>query len=232
MIILALDALDKNLVEKFDCKNLMQIEYGTTDISRFSLARTVVLWASFLTGKIMENKIPVKGQWDFQLKKEETFFKFFKSFKAIDVPAFSLKQKNHESERNLLKKFFKDESVLKDYNFLIWKHHEENKRDFFDSLNKFEVVMSYFDLADAIGHLNFGNIKEMKRVYQELESIVKQIKNIKDFILIISDHGMEAVGRFGDHTKNGFYSVNKKLNFENPQITDFFGIIKSIISQN
>ena len=31
MIILALDALDLNLVKKFNCRNLMQKEYGQTD---------------------------------------------------------------------------------------------------------------------------------------------------------------------------------------------------------
>ncbi len=229
MIILALDALDKNLVEKFNCRNLMQKEYGRTDLSKFNLARTVVLWSSFLTGKNMEKKIPIKGQWKFQLKKEETFFKFFKTFKTIDVPAFSLKQKNHEKERKLLAEFFKNESALGIYNNLVWKNHNENKKDFFNSLGKFDIIMAYFDLADAIGHLNFGNAKEMIKVYQELDVMVKQIRNIKDLILIISDHGMEAIGGFGDHTKNGFYSANKKLGLTNPQITDFFNVIKQIM---
>jgi len=227
MIILALDALGDNLVEKFNCKNLMQEEYGRTDLSKFNLARTVVLWASFLTGKNMESKIPIKGQWKFQLKRKDTFFKFFKTFKAIDVPSFSLKQKNHEKERKLLKEFFKDESILENYNSLIWNNHNENKKDFFNSLGKFDVIMAYFDLADAIGHLNFGNTKEMRIVYKEIDLMIKQI-NIKDTILIVSDHGMESVGRFGDHTKNGFYSINKKLNLKNPKITDFFNIIKTI----
>ena len=74
MIILALDALDKNMVERFKCKSLMQLEYGESDISEFKLERTVVLWASFLTGKNMEKEIPVKGQWNFKLKKRQTFF--------------------------------------------------------------------------------------------------------------------------------------------------------------
>ncbi len=229
MIILAFDALDLNLVKKFNCKNLMQVEFGKTDISEFQLERTVVLWASFLTGKNMEKKIPVKGQWNFKLKKEETFFKFFKSFKAIDVPAFSYKQENHTLERKLLKGYFENRNTIEDYDKIIWKNHEENKREFFENLGKFECLMSYFNLADAIGHLSFGITKKMKKVYKELDKIAKQSKNYDDFILIISDHGMKAVGRYGDHSKNGFYSFNKKNGFGILKITDFFKIIEDEI---
>jgi hypothetical protein len=53
MIILGLDGLDLEMVRKFNCRNLMQVEFGQTDISDFNLERTVVLWASFLTGNNM-----------------------------------------------------------------------------------------------------------------------------------------------------------------------------------
>jgi len=228
MIILALDALDLNLVKKFDCKNLMQKECGQTDISEFTLERTIVLWASFLTGKNMETKIPIKKQWEFQLNKEETFLKFFNSFKTIDVPAFSLKQENHRKERSLLKNFFDDKAGVEEYNALVWKNHEENKKQFFDCLEKFDLVMGYFDLADAIGHLSFGILKEMKAVYEELENLAKEIRRSEDFVLIVSDHGMKAVGRYGDHTKNGFYSLNRKLNLNLPKITSFYNIVKRV----
>jgi hypothetical protein len=228
MIILALDALDLNMVKKFDCKNLMQKECGQTDISEFSLERTIVLWASFLTGKNMEDKIPIKKQWEFQLKKEETFLEFFDSHKTIDVPAFSLKQENHRKERKLLKDFFDDKASVEEYDEIVWKNHEENKKQFFDSLGKFDLVMGYFDLADAIGHLSFGILEKMKVVYEELENLAKELKHSEDFVLTVSDHGMKAVGRYGDHTKNGFYSLNRKLNLNLPKITSFYNIIKSV----
>lgn len=232
MIILALDALDLNLVKKFNCENLMQKECGQTDISEFTLERTVVLWASFLTGKNMETKIPIKNQWEYQLKKEETFLKFFNSFKTIDVPAFSLKQENHKEERRLLKNFFDDKASVEEYNALVWKNHEENKKEFFGFLGKFDLVMGYFDLADAIGHLSFGILKEMEAVYKELEILAKEIRQSEDFVLIVSDHGMKAVGRYGDHTKNGFYSLNRKLNLNLPKITSFYNIVKRVKNES
>jgi len=226
MIILALDALDKNMVDRFNCKNLMQLEYGKTNISEFKLPRTIVLWSSFLTGKNMEKKIPIKGQWKFNLKVSETFFSFFNSYKAIDVPGFSFKQKPHEKERKLLKGFFNDENTIEDYDEVVWKIHEKNKLEFLNSLEDLDIIMGYFNLADAIGHLSFGNEKKMRDIYEELESITRKVKKNENFILVISDHGMKAVGRFGDHTNNGFYSTNKKLNLKEPKITDFYEIIK------
>jgi len=221
------------MVKKFDCKNLMQLEYGQTDISEFELARTVVLWASFLSGKNLEARIPVKTQWKFKLSIEETFFRFFENYMTVDVPAFSLKDENHAEERRLLKAYFDDEATVEEYDALVWKNHEENKKDFFDALGRFDLVMGYFDLADAIGHLSFGIPEKMKIVYQELEKIAGEVKSsIEDFILIVSDHGMKAVGRYGDHSKNGFYSANAKLGLSLPKITDFYNLVRRLSSED
>jgi len=227
MIILALDALDLKLVQKFKCKNLMQKEYGQTDISDFKEARTIVLWASFLTGKNMEARIPLKTQWEFKLDTEETFLKFCNSHKAIDVPSFSFKQQNHLEERKLLKKYFDDKATIEEYDALVWKYHEENKKEFFDSIGKFDLVMGYFNLADAIGHLSFGVSEKMKAVYYELDKLAKEVKDLDDFILVISDHGMKAIGRYGDHTKNGYYSANRKLGLNLAKITDFYNVMRT-----
>ena len=226
MIILALDALDLDLVQDFKCKNLMQKEYGQTDISDFKEARTIVLWASFLTGKNMEARIPLKTQWEFKLDTEETFIKFFNSPKAIDVPSFSFKQENHAEERKLLKKYFDDKATIEEYDTIVWKFHEENKKEFFDSIDKFDLVMGYFNLADAIGHLSFGISEKMRATYYELDKLAKEVKDLDDFILVISDHGMKAIGRYGDHTKNGYYSSNRKLGLNLPKITDFYNLMR------
>jgi len=226
MIILALDALDLDLVQDFKCKNLMQKEYGQTDISDFKEARTIVLWASFLTGKNMEARIPLKTQWEFKLDTEETFIKFFNSPKAIDVPSFSFKQENHAEERKLLKKYFDDKATIEEYDTIVWKFHEENKKEFFDSIDKFDLVMGYFNLADAIGHLSFGISEKMRATYYELDKLAKEVKDLDDFILVISDHGMKAIGRYGDHTKNGYYSANRKLGLNLPKITDFYNLMR------
>jgi len=229
MIILALDALDLHQVRRFKCKNLMQKEHGQTDLSDFNQERTVVLWASFLTGKNMETQIPVKTQWKFKLSPEQTFLKYFKTYKTIDVPAISYKQKNHAEERRLLKQYFEDKASIKEYDTLVWKNHQENKREFFECLGKFDLIMGYFNLADSIGHLSFGITEKMREVYRELEKIAEKVKGSDDLILIISDHGMKAIGRYGDHSPNGFYSFNRKIGLKLPKITHFHELIRRIL---
>jgi hypothetical protein len=229
MIILGLDALDLSMIRKYDCQNLMQMEYGQTDISEFELARTVVLWASFLTGMNMEDKIPVKTQWEFELELEDSFFRFFESYRAVDVPAFSLKKVNHAEERRLLKAYFNDGGTVEEYDAIVWKNHEENKKEFFGFLGRFDIVMGYFDLADAIGHLSFGIPEKMESVYAELEEMMREVRSsFEDFILVVSDHGMKPVGRYGDHNRNGFYSANRELGLNLPRITDFFDFAKGV----
>ncbi|NIO36966.1 hypothetical protein GTO27_04600 [Candidatus Bathyarchaeota archaeon] len=228
MIILAMDALDINLVEKFNCESLKQDEYGQTDLSEFDQLRTVVLWASFLMGKNMEKEIPVEGQWKFTASFDETFLKFFETYEMIDVPSFSFKQEDHAEIRKLLKSYFENQAPVEEYDTVVWRNHEESKKDFFDALGKFDLVMGYFDLADAVGHLSFGVDKKMHRVYHELDELVKETKKSNDVILIISDHGMKAVGRYGDHRRNGFYSLNQRIGLDKPRITSFYFNIERI----
>jgi predicted AlkP superfamily pyrophosphatase or phosphodiesterase len=127
----------------------------------------------------------------------------------------------------LLKAYFDQEATVEEFDALVWKIHEENKKEFFASMGQYDFLMGYFNLADSIGHLSFGADEKMKRVYEELEGLAKEVKNSSgDFILIISDHGMKAIGKFGDHSDNGFFSVNKKLGLVLPKITDFYNLIR------
>ena len=230
MIILGLDALDLQQVKKYNSKHLMQQECGKTDISDFTQPRTVVLWSSFLTGKNMEKQIPIKTQWEFQLEPEQTFLKLFDSYKTIDVPAFSHKP-THTKERELLKGYFQEKNTIEEFDEIVWKIHEENKKEFLSAIGKHDLVFGYFNLADSIGHLSFGINEKMARVYQELDELAKTIKDSDEFILTISDHGMEAIGRFGDHNQNGFYSLNQKKGLHMPKITGFYDRIRSEIQK-
>lgn len=238
ILIIAMDALDEVMVRKFNCRNLMQAECGSTDISEFQLPKTVVLWSSFLTGKNMEGEIK-EDLWDFTLPKERTFFKSFASFSAIDVPAFTLKQKEHAEERKCLAAYFKKENSIEGFDKTVWKNHESNKKEFFSLIGKAdcEAMMAYFDLADAIGHLSFGIDEKMRQAYGELDKIAAEASKICDCpILVVSDHGMERIGegRYGDHTNRGFWSSNAKLGLKlkNPKITDFYKLIANIGGKN
>lgn len=232
IVILALDGLEYDYVKEFNCKNLMQISYGKTNISEFSEPRTVVIWSSFLVGKNLEKRILTLGKknlWNFKLKPEETFLSRFKKWKAIDVPGFTYKTENHRKERELLKGYFEGKNKIEDYDKIVFDHHGENKKEFFDALEKeYEIVLGYFNLADAIGHLSFGIKSKMKLIYEELNEIAKKVGRTADTLLIISDHGMKAVGRFGDHSDHGFWSLSFTSELKTPNIIKFRKIIESL----
>lgn len=232
IVVLAIDALEHMLVEEFNCKNLMQEFYGKTNISEFSEPRTMVLWSSFMVGKNMEEEVMAlgdEGMWDTKFDIKNTFFDQFKNPKIIDLPGFNYTKEQHDKERILLKQFFdaqsEDEkkSIRTEYNNHAFEHHRRIKREFIDALNEdHDFLLGYFSVADVIGHLNFGNRTMMKMIYKDLDEIAETIKN--DYI-VLSDHGMDKIGMFGDHSNYGFWSTSVK-DLGNPKITEFAEIIK------
>ena len=67
----------------------------------------------------------------------------------------------------------------------------------------------------------------MKIIYRELDGIAEIVRSTDHRLLVISDHGMKPVGRFGDHAGYGFWSTNFKVEVEKPKITFFREIIES-----
>ncbi|MBD3259847.1 hypothetical protein GF371_04435, partial [Candidatus Woesearchaeota archaeon] len=178
MIIFAIDALEHELVNEFDCKNLKQLSFGKTDISEFSQPRTMVLWSSFMTGENKEKEILAKGDkemWNTRIDIKDTFFSKFKNPKIIDLPGFSYDLGVHKRSRQLLKAFFEAETdeekkkVLEEHNKDAFEHHKKVKEEFEQAVasKEHDLVLGYFSVADVIGHLNFGNKIMMKMIYKE-----------------------------------------------------------------
>lgn len=235
MIVFAIDALEYTLVEEFNFNNLKQKFYGKTNITEFSQPRTMVLWSSFMTGKNMEREIVSKGDkemWNIKLDLKDTFFNNFENPKIIDLPGFTYSKEQHEIERKLLKEYFDSQteeekkSIRATYNNLAFEHHKRIKQEFIAALQgNYDFVLGYFSVADVIGHLNFGSKTIMKMIYKDLDEIAG---TIDDTYIVLSDHGMERIGMFGDHSNYGFWSTNFK-DLKNPRITDFSGIIKELL---
>jgi hypothetical protein len=234
IVVLAIDALEYDMVEKFCCRHLMQRFYGKTDISEFSEPRTMVLWSSFLTGKNMENEILAMGDkemWNTRIEIERTFFSGFKNPAIIDLPGYNYDLCQHEKERMLLRKFFdaqvnsEKEEIRESYNQLVFDHHKKVKKEFSMALaGHHDVVLCYFSVADVIGHLNFGNPFLMKMIYRDLDEIAGIIEHP---MIVISDHGMKPVGIFGDHSDYGFWSSGSS-DLGLPKITDFPKIVTDL----
>lgn len=232
LIILGYDGLEYDFVEKHNFANLKQTSHGKTDLSDFSEPRTIVIWSSFMVGKNLEKEILAKGaeMWQSKIMPKDTFLKNFKSHFTIDVPGFSYIKQQHDLERKLLKGFFDKKNDIKEFDKCAFDHHKRVKKQFFNELktNK-NLVFGYFNLADIIGHLSFGLDLKMKIIYQELNDIAKKVQTEypESTILIISDHGMQKVGQFGDHSRHGFWSLNKKVSLNNPKPTDFAKLISN-----
>jgi hypothetical protein len=215
IVILAIDALEYDLVEKFRCRNLMQKFYGKTDISEFSEPRTMVLWSSFMTGKNMEQEILALGDkemWNARIETARTFFSEFINPAIIDLPGYNYDIPQHATERDLLRQFFdtpsnpEKESLREEYNRVAFDHYKKIKRKFSQALlESHDLVLCYFSIADVIGHLNFGNTILMKMIYRDLDEIAGSVDSP---LLVVSDHGMKPIGIFGDHSSYGFWSSN------------------------
>ncbi len=223
-IILGIDGLEIEYVEEFGCRNLMQGSFGKTDISEFEEPRTIVLWSSFLTGKNLEKEIVAMGNermWNFKLKAEQTFFKNFDSFKAVDVPGYNYSKEHHLRERDLLKKFFNDEITVEEFIGPMVAYHEKIKENFLADLGAgFGLLFYYFNVADVVGHVSFGVKEKMQQIYMDLDEIAGRAAAKGEPLFIISDHGMKAVGQYGDHrSEYGFWSNNLGKELGNPKIT-------------
>jgi hypothetical protein len=228
IVILGLDGLEYEYVKEFNCKNLMQKCYGKTDISEFSEPRTVVIWSSFLTGRNTE-KEALKDLWNFRVKPEETFFSKFQKWHAIDVPGFTFVRERHEKERAALKAFFDKKISVEEYDAIAFENHKLAKQEFLEALEQdFEILMAYFGIADVIGHLSFGIKPKMKIIYEELDEIARLASKKASKLLIISDHGMKAIGRFGDHSNYGFWSFSETINLQTPKVTEFRQLIEKL----
>ena len=225
--IVGIDGLEYEYVKEFAFPNLMQNNYGTTDLSEFEEPRTMVIWSSFLSGKNQEKRILAeKEMWKFKLQPEETLFSKFNKHIAIDVPGYTQDMEQHNRERQAMKDFFDDKTTVEEYDKMVFAHHNKIKEKFFESLGQdYDIVMGYFNAADVIGHLSFGLKAKMKLIYKEMDEIVKKTAEKADTMLVISDHGMKAVGRFGDHSDHGFWSFNKDIKLENPKPTDFYELL-------
>lgn len=234
--VVAIDALEHILVEEFGLPHLKQSFYGKTDITDFEQPRTMVLWSSFMTGENKEKDVLADGDkemWDKKWPLEETVFSLFESPVVLDLPGFSYDKDAHDRSRELLKAYFEAEGddekakIRSEYNSDSFEHHRQVRAEFLKALEEnHDFVLGYFSVADVIGHLNFGNKTMMKMIYKELDEIVSLVKGK---VIVLSDHGMKAIGYYGDHSDYGFWSSNIR-DYGTPKITDFYKIISDEIS--
>jgi hypothetical protein len=115
-----------------------------------------------------------------------------------------------------------------------FNREKENVLQFLGKKKDWELFMAYFYILDVYGELCFSKPSLLSQIYSMVDDFVYKIRNrLEDaFILIVSDHGVEPLPNtpFGRHSQYAFYSTNLKLGLKNPEITDFYYLIKKILS--
>lgn len=125
-------------------------------------------------------------------------------------------------------KALRDTEFKLEYESRIRDIFEKEVEELFEALkDEWRLLMTHFHITDLLGHIYWGTEK-IALLYEEMDLLTKRVKeqlHDDDILLVISDHGMGKLG----HTKHGFYSINLELGLQEPDITDFFGIIETII---
>lgn len=290
-IILGLDGLEYNIVEKFDFQALKQEEYGKIKIPKELYIEvscepykhpvyepwTPLIWYSFITGRFpseeFKQDMKALGVWNSnalnnvnklmgklikfgfddisKVKKileslgfrkrlpltrdynVPTIFDLTENSIAIDVPTytenwpFGLEARPNEDIRNFIDRALNYE--LDQFNLV------KNKVLSILENEDWGLLMMYSKLLDTFGELSFN--EKLISAYHMVNDFAEKIRNLVDnssFILIISDHGIERIGktRFGKHSDYGFYSTNISLRMNTPKHVDFFNVIKKVIKAN
>ncbi len=262
VLILALDALEYDLVKKYKLKNIMQKEYGKVRVpldKKVKVPYTQTVWASFITG-LPPEKHGIVSRIKYKSPLIEFGRKYIRSQKlgkvvrsvgfkatkidksvtknfdnifdnkksiAISIPTYNENPRNKKLGKMVHGALGKDAVYKKsDVEKKIWELYRERKKLFFNKIKQdWNLLMIHIFAPDLIQHLLFMKPDRIKKMYLEMEDLVKQTKKKmpKDcLLLIVSDHGQ----KMGIHTNHGFYSSNMKLGLKNPDIKGFKKIIE------
>lgn len=229
--IIGLDGLEYTLVRDFDLSNIQQAEFGRTSLDlikqRTNYPDTISCWSTFLSGKLAY----------ICKSREETIFSLVDSFVELGVPGYMRElDPEHRRLAGVLVKTLEGKMAEDEYEKLVKAHTESILEETLKVISDNpDLLMTYFPIADLLGHLYFQNPKKMKETYEYIDDTVTRIvKKVPEaMILMISDHGMKPWFELkrGEHTWYGFYSLNRRLNLDTLGIEDFYEIVKDEVDR-
>jgi hypothetical protein len=186
------------------------------------------MWREDKIGRMLSNFSPVRKIideiiWTVRLPVEQTLFRYFEKYKAIDVPLFNHDYEGHKNERYLLGAYYNDihdKKALDDFESAVLENYLRNKEELLNSIDRdYDIVWFFTSLLDLWGHVHIAKPAKMMKVYKEVNDLVGEVKNHGVFTIIVSDHGMVQVSKhFGDHRDEGFWSSNEPLRLKKPTL--------------
>jgi hypothetical protein len=160
----------------------------------------------------------------------ETLFDVVKPSVAVSVPVYNEDLWERYPIRGVVKAR-EDPAYREWYVRRVRELHEGEVGELLEALERdWRLLMAHFYITDALGHIYWGT-ERLATLYEEMALLTRKVREKLtpgDVILIISDHGMDRLG----HTRYGFYSLNIRLGLREPSITEFFRIIKAIITMD
>jgi predicted AlkP superfamily pyrophosphatase or phosphodiesterase len=172
--------------------------------------------------KALRIRLPKRRIVSKQDLRHKTIFELITPSIAVNVPAYNDKTEYHERLSKALAK------SLSAYEEEIFKVHKEKVLDLLYFINKdWKLLMAYFDVADLIGHIYFvKDISRLRTVYVQLDHFAKKLKHKANTrFIIVSDHGMQEHGIFGNHSNYAFYSFNFETSFTPKDFIDFYPMV-------
>jgi len=156
----------------------------------------------------------------------DTIFDVVKPSIAISVPVY-----NEDLHRTYpVGEVFKarqDPEFRREYEARVRSIFQKEVEELFAALDlEWRILMIHLHVTDLLGHVHWGT-ERLALLYEEMDLLTRKVKERlgpRDLVLVISDHGM---GRHG-HTEHGFYSLSMELGLRDPEITDFFPVIRAV----
>jgi len=216
IFIFGIDALDYDLVEKWDLKNLKQLEYNKISVpinKKIGLPLSAEVWASFLTGKYISINLKSSSY----IKNIILDVLYYFNIDLLD--GFGKKVKN------ILKKLgFSSPARFKDL----------NHKTFLDLNNSKEINAIYYSFdhstINALFHYNNGKItfkkliEEIDLIYENRKiQILNELDNVENVdIIFVYMHAIDILQHL-------LYNHIKKIKKYYIDIDNYVSLLKNII---
>ncbi|MHC1579170.1 MAG: alkaline phosphatase family protein [Candidatus Alkanophagales archaeon] len=237
VFVLGLDGLEYELATKFDA--LRQNDFGKVRNDATD-TWTPLCWGCVVTGLPPQRLRPLLEKKDrYWLLKPEvrTIFDDVPRHVKLFVPCMNPHPVywSREFTTLIVPALRGDETARLKYELGSIRLLEEQYREVLKRIDDdWDLFFVHFNNPDMFSHVFFCNRRKMLAFYERLDTLASRLwERLGDDVarLVLSDHGFVCVGgRRPEHSQHAFYSCNVVLSLRNPHLSDFFNVVKSLLS--
>jgi len=252
VVIISFDALEPELVDRYNCRGIKQKEHGIVDLETSYLRgrpkgygsgnpNTTEVYATFMTGIV-----PKKPYREFiptfdRNNGTPTIFSFTDKVICSSIPAAPLRRLGvielYAGNKTFGKYFDKELNLKKAERIFYTYMAALSAISDAIALSDKELIFLYFSEPDKLQHIYMDitkNEAKYKRLYSFLEErtreMIEAFDDGKTLIIVHSDHG---VNMKGCHSHHGFWSSNMPLDEgTNIDLLRWYHIIKKWLEKD